>query len=752
MPVNEQDQPGQPKSTPPVLRAEPLYSARVQYTDPYYGEPAGLAADVGLFGKVTLDRLIRVATRKWPTIGMVVLFSLLATSIYLVFAKRVYRADALIEMSMRRPRITAGEGAIIDDTTTTWGSEEIFNTRLEKFKGDETRRIAAEKLRGILKKPEMPDAEIAKLIPPARSIDFRLLPRTRLLRISVDARDRDLSAALANAFAQAAEAIAFEENRVTSDSAVAWLQTQVVTQRKALEKAEQALVEFRAAHQMDALESRKKNIEEALLEFNGTLIKLESQQVLAREMVGSLNNIDRNPESAGRIPLTVPRQEEINEMLRKWLDAVAERDGMRARLTPKHPDMIAQEETIQILRRQLQEAVQRARDTVQSDLALVENQVQSLRAGINSRQKELADLELLLVRNKATLSSLERERDASDVSYRGVLNRIEEARLSADENTAMIKTVKQATPPPHPIKPRKARILLVAIFLGGLAGLGLALFTDTLEDYITSTKDIESDLGLKVLGLIPHMLVATREELALASLNDRFSQVAEAFAGIRSLIDSLAGPKNCHSVLVVSTTAAEGKTITACNLAIMTAKRGLKTLLVDFDLRRPRVGRMFKINPGSESLIHALHTQDKAVFDQLPQPSGCANLDVISSRPSRDISAAEIMGSRIVKDFMTWAEGRYDRVIVDSPPYGIVSDAVALAGLTGCLVLVCRPNKSRKRATNHAVRRLSEAGANILGVVVNDVDFTKGAFLSNYSYQDTHYNYRDQYGSDDNPD
>jgi succinoglycan biosynthesis transport protein ExoP len=94
-------------------------------------------------------------------------------------------------------------------------------------------------------------------------------------------------------------------------------------------------------------------------------------------------------------------------------------------------------------------------------------------------------------------------------------------------------------------------------------------------------------------------------------------------------------------------------------------------------------------------------------------------------------------------------EERYDRVIVDSPPYGIVSDAVALAGLTGCLVMVCRPNKSRKRATSHAIKRLAEAGANILGVVVNDVDFRKGALLSNYSYGDTHYNYREKYGADE---
>lgn len=742
-----------PRPAAPPVQAEPLYSARVQYTDPYYGDPAGGAGgDAGLFGKVTLERLLRVLARKWMTAGLVVAFAILCAGLYLLIATRVYRADTLIEMNMRRPRITAGQGAIIDDSATTWGSEEIFNTRLEKFKGDETRKIAAEKLRVLLGRPDAPIEEIEKLIPPPWKIDFRLVPRTRLMRISVDSSDRVLAAHLANAFGQAVEFISFEENRQISDSAVAWLQTQVAAQRRALEKADQALVEFRAQNQLDALEARKKNIEESLIEFNTTLVKLESQRLLAQEMVGVLNNVDRDPAGAGRIPLSIPRQEEINEVLRRWMDAVAQRDALLTRLTPRHPDVLAQEENILIVRRQLEGAVQRARDTVQSELTLVENQIRSLKEESDARRKELVQLDLDIVRGRATLSSLEREREASDMSYRGVLNRIEEARLSADENTATIKIVKPATPPGNPIKPRKMRVLLLALVLGSIGGIGLALFTDNLEDYITSTADLERDLGLKVLGLIPHMEVATRDELALASLNDRFSQVAEAFAGVRSLIDSLAGPKLARSVMVVSTTPAEGKTITSCNLAIMTAKRGLKTLLVDFDLRRPRVGRMFKVRPDASSLIHTLAAHDPNLFDQLPQETGCENLHVVSSRPTQDISAAELMGSRIVKDFMAWAEKNYDRVIVDSPPYGIVSDAVALAGLTGCLVLVCRPNKSRKRATQHAIRRLSEAGAPILGAVVNDVDFSKGAFLSNYSYADTHYNYREQYGRDEHAD
>lgn len=727
-----------PETKPPVI----------QYTDPYYGQGMAPPAEGGLLGNINLSRLIRVLTSKWKMVATGAGYGVALALVYLLFAERVYRADALIEMSMRRPRIMGAQGAIIDDATTTWGSEEVFNTRLEKYRSDEIRKIAAGKLGAALQK-SMSQEEAEALLPSPLAVDYRLLPRTRLLRVSVDYDDPALAAGWANAFAMAAEILAFEENRSTSESAVAWLQSQVTAQRKALEKAEEALADFRSQNQLDALEARKKNIQDSLVEFSATLVKLESQQLLAREMVGILDNVDQKPESAGRIPLTIPRQEEINAALRTWMDAVALRDGMLTRYTPKHPDVRAQDENIQILRRQLADAVQRARDTVQSDLSLVENQVNRLKSESETRRAELADLDLKIVKGQAVLSSLQRERDASDLSYRGVLNRIEEARLSADENTASVKIVRPAGPPSRPIKPRRSRVLAMALFLGSLGGLAYALFRDSLEDYITSTQDFEGDMGLKILGLVPHMDVANREELALASLNDRFSQVAESFAGVRSLIDSLAGPELCRSLLVVSTTAAEGKTITTCNLAIMTARRGLKTLLVDFDLRRPRVGRMFGVSPDAQSLIHVLQAQDRDAFSRLPQKTMCENLEVVSSRPSRDISAAELMGSQVVKEFMAWAEANYDRVIVDSPPYGIVSDVVSLAGLTSCLVLVSRPNKSRKRATQHAIRRLSEAGARILGVVVNDVDFTKGSLFSNYRYHDTHYNYRDVYGADD---
>src|SRR5690606_23747665 len=114
-----------------------------------------------------------------------------------------------------------------------------------------------------------------------------------------------------------------------------------------------------------------------------------------------------------------------------WMEASGKRDALLTRLTPRHPDVLAQEEAIAIVRRQLDGAVQRARETLQSELTLLENQVRSLKQESEARRKELAGLELDIVKGRSTLSALERERDASDMSYRGVLNRIEEARLSA---------------------------------------------------------------------------------------------------------------------------------------------------------------------------------------------------------------------------------------------------------------------------------------------------------------------------------
>ena len=222
------------------------------------------------------------------------------------------------------------------------------------------------------------------------------------------------------------------------------------------------------------------------------------------------------------------------------------------------------------------------------------------------------------------------------------------------------------------------------------------------------------------------------DEVALLAAEDRSSHFAEAFAGLRTLLDSPRYAKHAKVLLIVSTQSGEGKTITASNLALASAMCGLRTLLVDFDLRRPRVAAVFgQTDQTFESLFHALKASDISRFSTLPVPSGHVNLDLVCSRPS-EVSPANLLGSGMVAKFIEWARQNYERVVIDTPPFGLINDSVALSTLADGIIFICCPDRTRFRPLKHAVSHLSEAGGHVVGVVVNDVEFGHASQFDHY--------------------
>ncbi len=216
-------------------------------------------------------------------------------------------------------------------------------------------------------------------------------------------------------------------------------------------------------------------------------------------------------------------------------------------------------------------------------------------------------------------------------------------------------------------------------------------------------------------------------------------------AGLRNLLDSPRYQEMSKVLLCMSTQPGEGKTITSCGLAISCAQSGQKTLLVDFDLRRPRIARIFeKQSSDFQSLATTLAKGDSALLESLPVSSGIDNLDLVLSKASSEISPANLMGTGIIVEFFTWAREHYDRVIIDSPPFGIVGDVMTLASLVDSVMIMCCPDRTRFRPIKYAARHLTESGARVIGVIVNDVDFGRRNQFSQYDY---HYRYAYRYTS-----
>ena len=728
----------------PADAVSPLSATAPYAGSPYYhGEPE---LEHGFLGPLHPLRILRVVRRKWAMMLLVQILVLAGAWFYLSIVPKVYRSTGLIEMSLRRPRFMDQKGAVIEDQGSS-SAEEVFNTRLARFNGGEMQELALTRFKALHPLKGYSDDKLRSLMGMDTAMaPFSMLSKTRLVIVTCYHTDKALVPIIVNAFMEAAELYSLEENRAASDKAVAWLDAQARTQRDTLEKAEQAIAQFRMQNNIDVLENAKKSAEESAMSLGKSLVEREGEVILIQDIVRKIDSLEINPETAGGIPDSIPRQTEIKAALERWGAATTERDNLLIRYTTQHPEVIAQNQTISLLRNQVEEAIKLARATANANLDLLQKQTASLRDKNAELAGQIAQLHLKIVEANSRLTGLQRERDACDVAYRGILNRIEDARLAADENTATVKIVESAADPLSPFKPRVATVLLVAIFAGLTIGMGLALLTDTLEDRVGSTDDVERQIGLRILGLIPHVPRGMRADIVKANLTDKRGHIAEVFAGIRVLLNSRQYADRSRSVLVVSSGPEDGKTVTSCNLAIACAHGGMRTLLVDFDLRRPRIGRIFDIPDGARRLSEVLNAQDASLFPSLPQVTACENLYVVATRVTAHVNPSDIFGSGFVTDFVEWAQANYDRVIIDSAPFGAVSDCLVLGSLVGSVIVICRPVMTRKQTARLMVRHLTEVGANVIGAVINDVDFSKHPYFSNY-HHDYHYSYT--YGEHD---
>jgi len=708
----------------------------------YYGGLGGAGGDDedSLMGAVTIGRMLRVCTQRWVTIVVFVIIGFIAAFAVYKISPMIYEAESVFEMSLRGSTYTGMRRAIID--TDMASLDEVFNTRLARLRSRAVIDQIVSQYRSDYPSSTVTDEQLISTLVGSR---MNLQRRSRLIRITVRSTDPQLATDLANAYAKASEMFTSDQNRNESEVAVSWLSTTTEQQKRNLERADKEMLDFRVANQLDFMASDSAISQQALTKINGDIFALEGEITKAVELRKTLETIQSEPEKFGTLPESVPRSGEIGGAYQKYQATVAEKNSLLARYTANHPEVKVKEKEVEVFKQQFADVVFRALETCKANLDFLQRQLAQLMPKRDELSKKLYDLELKIVSAKMKLEQLEREREVADSSYKSLLQRTREAQLASDENTAIIKQVEQAFRPNKPVLPNPMMIFPAGPAIGLLLGIVFVLILDHLEDKIVGISDIEQRLRLKTLAVLPHVRRKKREQLARLVADDKFSQFAEAIAGLRNLLDSPRYQEMSKVLLCMSTQPGEGKTITSCGLAISCAQSGQKTLLIDFDMRRPRLARIFeKKHTDFHSLPHTLAKADASLFDSLPTASGVENLDIVFSKASSELSPANLMGSGAIVDFFSWTREHYDRVIIDSPPFGIVGDVMVLASLADSVMIMCCPDRTRFQPIKHAARHLTEAGARVIGVIVNDVDFGRRNQFSQYDY---HYRYAYRYTS-----
>jgi capsular exopolysaccharide synthesis family protein len=496
------------------------------------------------------------------------------------------------------------------------------------------------------------------------------------------------------------------------------LEEQVQTTRAELERAENALESFRT--NTITLPSEGVPVAAGLQQTQPTVItnffkqKIELEQlrtdrkaledVLAKTQAGELA-----VDAFQTIP-AVRIAPDLSQALTELSSAEAELRALQNRYTDEYKPLRDLKTRITTLRQQTIPAYANAL------IAQLRNQEQTLEGQISTAA---GDIQKIPVRT-ITEQRLTREATSAAALFTTLQNRYEETKLALASAIPDVKVLVPAMVPSRPERNRAPLFILMGFMAGLGGGIGLAILLDQLDKRFRYPEQVTDELGLSILGAVP----AIRKHGPKAMEDEEASQVVEAFRTIRLNLVHSYGAAGPVLLTISSPGPGEGKSLVSSNLALSFAEAGYQTLLVDGDIRRGELHRMFNIDrrPGLMDYLAG-----SCAIDDVVRPSGHQGLSVVACGTRRQ-QGPELLGSTAMTLFMAEMKARYNVIILDSPPLGAGIDPFVLSTATGHMLLVLRSGETERALAEAKLRLLDRLPIRMLGAVLNDIRATEGAY------------------------
>ncbi len=567
---------------------------------------------------------------------------------------------------------------------------------------------------------------------------------SRLVDVGFEAKDPVLSAKIVSALAQAYIDQNLETKLKAVQDAAKWLHGRIDEERAKVETAEQALLRYKEKH--DIITDFTSDVEQVtaqkLAQLNTQVVEAEAKRVEAETRYKQAQAVVDTPEMLGSIP-EVLSNELIQQIKAMEIELYKRMSELSKKYGQKHPQMLAIESELKTLQKRRADQVGQVIHSLRNEYQVARARENSLKDALARQKKESLELNQKAIE----YSVLQREAESAKQMYELLIKRFKETSLTEDMRTGNIRIVDRSEVPRAPIKPKKKLNILLAVILGLVTGTGLAFFFEYLDNTIKTPDDIKRHLNIPYLGAIPEFNTDQDEgpdgeingkvNWELVTVHSPKSTASEAYRGIRTGILFSSAESEPQVVLVSSAGAEEGKTITTANLAVTMARAGSKVLIIDCDLRRPGLHKIFGIE--RELGVTNILVGNNAIKDALVQTE-VDNLYVI---PAGYIppNPSEILGSKRMTELIETLRKDFKRIIIDSPPVTAVTDATLLGRLADGVILVVRANDKARELVISGLEKFKAVGAHLLGTVLNAVNVGKDS----YYYYQYHYYY---YGED----
>jgi polysaccharide biosynthesis transport protein len=555
---------------------------------------------------------------------------------------------------------------------------------------------------------------------------------SRIVKINIDHPDPQVAQRIANGFAEVFIADNLDRRYDATSYARKFLEDRLQQLKVKLEESEKLAVKYAEEQGIINLTDNK-NLSSTDLEAVNTKLAEARNERIKRELLW------KQAQATGGLGLkeildSTAVQE--NQKLRAQL--AAEYQQKLAIYKPAFPEMIQLRNQIKELDRQSQTQVAAIKQSIQAGYLAAKEEEDNLKAQLESSKTDVVDQ-----RNRSIqYNILQREVDTNRQLYDGLLQRYKEIGVAGGVGTNNISIVDKATVPLFPRSPN----LLLNVALGLLGGLLLGCLTalglDYLDDSFKAPEDIERELGLSVIGVVPKPQAGSTLEEEMA---DARSGMSEAYRSLRTGLQFSTSEGLPRTLLVTSSKPSEGKTTTTINLARTLANIGLNVLLIDGDLRNASVHkRMAHSNElGLSNYLSGAKSPEDVV-----QATDTERLVLMTSGPLPP-NPAELLSGAKFASLLALAAESFDVVLIDGPPVMGLADAPLLSSMTQATLLVVAANETRRSTVRIALKRLQYARANIIGTLLNKFDVKQTGYGYGYGYGD--YNYH-SYGSKEIPD
>jgi succinoglycan biosynthesis transport protein ExoP len=589
-------------------------------------------------------------------------------------------------------------------------------------------------------------------VDPVRESRGGLYKETRLIDISYQHGDPATAARITNAVADTFVRANLEKKNETNTSTSEFLSRRVAELQTQIRTDEEKLVSYAKNNQILSLDASQNTVVERLAGLNKQLLEAEND----RKMAEAEYNAAKAPGAAGA--LAEANGKDIADTESKLADLKQKRAQLAVDATDEAPEMKEIDQQIAELQKHLTEMRSHNTNTLLTNLETKYRQTlareEALRKSFNQQKSET------VTQNEAAINYriLQQEIETNKGLLDNLLQRSKENDVVLAGRPNNISIVDYAIVPDYPVGPARMRSVMLAFVLALALGVGLALFLEYLDDSIHSTDDVEKFLRLPALAVIPAMGGSSRRRMLssagalqkrngsngvnpelLLKVNGR-SPLAESYRQLRtSVLLSTAGraPK---TLLITSSLPGEGKTTTAVNTAISLAQTGANVLIIDADMRRPRLRSIFDL-PENEGLSSILSSEMKPQ-DMLKAiaKDPTTGLHVLTSGPIPP-NPAELLGSDQMRKLIGVLSVPFTHIVIDSPPVSSFTDGVLIASMVDGVLLVVHGGKSSRGVVRRSRQLLMDVGAKLFGVVLNNVSVRSHDYYYYYQryYQQSYY-------------